>query len=374
MSGNIATQLDSRVSARRAGQRILAFGALAFLCVGGRWLASTHWRRSPVAGPPVIILPDTLDFGEAWETDAFAWHVDLQNVSDRLCIVRGVRASCTCVAVQAPLEFCMMPGERVRVGLKIDLRKIRTSDPADPRGIRVDLMANVFPPQDRDSGLGPVPEYRWLLEGTVRRPLKCEPFEATLGEELVRGRPGRVLEFHLRAVKPGIVALRLEKTPPGWTAQLFLTRSGKCEYVLRAMPTKLRPGAFEDHFAIRPITTTGQRLSTYDIRVAGVVAEPFELIPQCLDLGAWRVGETAWGTFSLVSRKRQPMRVLGAVCEDPWTKLAAVRSTDGRWLVTVHQPVKSHGPGSCSGTVEVQAANGARMSLPFEFRWYGKDR
>jgi hypothetical protein len=142
----------SRPGPKRRWLRLLAFLIALVPCLvaanrAGVWLSdrvsSDPADESVAVKAPLIIVPESSDFGTSWETDAFAWNVVFKNVSDGPVTLGDMRGACVCTKVVWEKDATLKPGEWVAVPLVIDLLQLRTYDPAELRSVEVQILAKV---------------------------------------------------------------------------------------------------------------------------------------------------------------------------------------------------------------------------------------
>jgi hypothetical protein len=319
---------------------------------------------TPEAGGPLLLAVESLDFGEAWESDAFRWEVVFRNVCDRRVVLRGIAGTCLCTQTQT-VEVSLEPAERAVVPFVVDLRQLRTYAPGDVRDVDVGIVAEVAPQGDR------AVQMHWTLKGRVRRKLHCDPLLIGLGEELLSGEPSRTLRFQIHPLIP-VAAVRVKRVPPEWSAELARDEKRPGDYVLSVVATKTRPGLCADEFELEAVALDGEVVARQRVRVEGRIVEPVAVLPSPLDLGIVPVGSPVRARFRVSTRNRMSLEVGEVVPEDPLARVIHVGPSGDGWQFEVERLVTEPGPGSSTGRVRYRTRPGEWGEIGFTIRWYVK--
>jgi hypothetical protein len=359
------------VSRRRRWPKLLAFSLLVVPCLiaanrAGVWVAefvsANHADQLvPANTPSVIVIPESLDFGSVWETDAFAWTVVFQNKGDNPVAISAVRGGCDCTKVAWEKEATLQPGERVTAPITVDLLQVRPYDWSPVRSAELVIYVTTKRIGGEPSTEG------WVLRGNIGRLLHCEPGQVSLGEDLIAGVPGSPLDFKIGLNGPSS-KVRLKKAPDEWSVELRQAETQPPSYILYAKPCKLKPGTFADRIQLEVVTGDGRVMPTQALKVEGRVTDGLEVYPRPLDFGSGAVGTTVRDSLWIRSRKGQRIPAVEAVPADPSVKVIAVHSEGKGWRIDLERLIDAPGPGECSGAIRVKPDANV---IPFFLRWYG---
>ena len=192
-----------------------------------------------------------------------------------------------------------------------------------------------------------------------------------MAESLIRGQPGRPVEFRIRPAVP-IRQLQLRTCPEGWTAEITETDRGKDRiYLLRAVPRKLAAGPFRDTFEVAATDIDARDLPVLRLNTEGRVTENVEVYPAVKDLGEILAGTSTRAVFTVSARNGDPVEVVGVEPADPLTKVIAIRPHGNTAQVEVERRIDEPGAGNASGTILVKSGPQTRQALQFKLQWYG---
>ncbi len=334
----------------------------------GTWVAqwASGMASEPDKGkakpPPIIALPESLDFGVQWETDALHWDLVFQNVSDAPAVLGPVRGACSCTTVTQTREIRLNPGDKTTVTVVVDLLGLRAYDPSEVRGVEIEILATAgFAGAEQ-------PMRHWNLRGGVRRLFNYEPMRFDLSEDLVSGETGRSLECRLTANGP-LGQLRLKRVPDGWAADLAEQEGASPpSYILRATPCKRKLGTFSDEFVLEAMTPDGRMRRVQSVMARGRVTDAIEVLPRPLDFGKVAVGATIRGSLWVRMRNGAATQGVEIVPEILPAKVVGVHKEATGWRIDLELTIDAPGSGLCKGVVRVMPCG---LQTEFVLRWYG---
>lgn len=108
----------------------LVIGALALLGVSALRIAGNRPTKeaSSTRVSDLVVAPERLDFGEAWEDSQFKWVLPILNAGSHEVEIQDFGSSCTCSAIE-PQSLVIPAGQAREVCLTLDL----TADPLKER-------------------------------------------------------------------------------------------------------------------------------------------------------------------------------------------------------------------------------------------------
>jgi hypothetical protein len=339
---------------------VALFGCI-LAAIGGRWLATSP-TKEVAEKPGLRINPNSLDFGEAWESDSLRWPVEFENTDKKpICIERFDIGGCDCVKVD--VERLMIPaGGRGTVTAVLDLTRHR---PAVISGEswpdRLPLRVECRESTGRKSQMG------WFIQGKVKALVTVEPGFIWFGDDLLRGTAGQPRQVLIRPLVP-LNDLLISSQPEGFECTLKRVSNG---YKLTATPTNRLPSGF---------ISRDLRLSVYDrhdkllpaqtITIFGTVTESVAALPRSTSFGPVRVGEIGAASITVGSRIALPFEVT-KIESPPGLLILEQGKQNDQWHVRIEQRLDGLGSQSVTMKIHVRLSSGETVNLPVTFTWCG---
>lgn len=246
-------------------------------------------------GRTALLTPDraAADFGEAWESQRFAWKLPLTNTTPETVRVLDISASCTCVSIE-PQAFTLPPGATRVVNLVLDLTPKPNEKPNATRTFAAEL-AIVTATQ----GLAPAPE-RVTVKGTVRPVLDVQPRDPSFGTRPDRVQPPLPTAFTV-VPAAALESLTAVCDSPGFTADVRPVPNGTAMTVTVTPTLPVAAGPFTVDVRLVPKPAGGGTLPERRVKVLGQIAPDVTADPPEVSVGARAVGESREETVSVAS-------------------------------------------------------------------------
>jgi hypothetical protein len=323
------------------GVAAFVIAAAAGALVAGRDRGDPSQSRTLSRQPRLAVDPNTLSFGEVWDSDRLTWTIRVTNPSDRAVKVSSWRTSCDCFQV-TPATATVEAGQTVAVSLVFDLtRQPAGSDPEAPRDVTFTLRPR-YEDEPTDDG------EEWRVTGRVRpyyRVLTGTQFGPR--SELTKANPAEAVG--LRYLLP-VKDVRLGSVSGGATGRVVPLADGREVRVEVTWPQGLGVGGHDQVITVLANSAEGEALPPVRLSCRLNVAEDAQLSAAKLALtpppdGGWVEDEVE--VYSLAGQKIESVRledglhpdVKTSVREDRFIRVQARRPT-GAAVATHTIPIR----------------------------------
>jgi hypothetical protein len=241
------------------------------------------------------IAPEFLDFGEAWEQDAFPWTVSMHNPTRRDIRISRFATSCDCTSID-PQSVTVPAGQSIDVRLTFDLSSPKSSDAQEsPRPFSVRLVPTVADPLPPLKG--------WTIEGQVRRAYFVEPPRIAFGDSLIAGQPYEP-QFAIVMTEIPLATLTAETDAPELArASLQPLSADSSTHELRVEPVDSVPVGFHRfHVLLNGVTARGEEIPTATLDILMRVVSDIQPVPGHAAFGSLGLRDSAEETVALSSR------------------------------------------------------------------------
>jgi hypothetical protein len=308
----------------------------------------------------VYAIPESLDFGEVWESEAFPWQVELENRASERVVIDELKGSCSCISTNTS-EISLNPGEHRQVDFIINLADNRPYDTNSSRDVRIQLSGRVSA-SDGSSLI-----HTWYLRGRVKRYLISDPTALAFGEIVVDGsgeqkRVGITSRIPLRS-------LRIAAAPPGWQVTATRVELPPGDFALTVTAVGTSPGVFRETVKVQGVSENGEFLPPLTLRCSGAFRTPVYALPQTQDLGVVSGSEVRTITFTLINDNASDCEIGRIVlAHDDASVLKKVQTPSG-WEVTFRQATTGKGAQTVEHVVFIQHRE-KEFPVHLRYTWY----
>lgn len=348
----------------RRGRVGLPLIVVAVASGAGFWLGVLRHTTNGNLG--LAARTSSLDFGEPWEQPGFPWTLVIDNPTEERVVIESLETTCGCTTPK-PNSLTIDAGSSADVRLSIDLSPRRPSEALSPE---TDFSVGVIPVfrqgEQRLSGKG------WTIRGRVHHALRPAERAMALGTAapLVAGGPRDPITMTATALRPlrGVRAL---------SASPFVSASVSPgprpdQFLIAVRPTaELPPGPLQCALELRPETDAGELLPALKIKIEGLALAPVAAIPDELDFGIQKLGETATAAIRLESLLRKPFEILTVAIHDKTAApLTAVEANEDATTLRMRKHFTSAGSFSAEVRVTIRMGDAALFELDIPVRAY----
>ena len=244
----------------------------------------------------LYVNPESLNFGEVWEDNRFAWVLPIENRSPTEVTIDRFYNSCVCTEILPP-SLVIPAGERKNIPLTIDLMTEKAYD-CPPQAIR-DFTVGIAAVVKRADGKEV--NQTWEIRGRVKTAIQFEEPAIDFGMHSVRSQPLRPKRITVRTFTPLdtlAVSGRLHYFPVRATRQ----EQDSSRFDLEIVPLPDLPAErYKFDISVVPILPGGRRLAAKNLPVFAWLVSDIQASPPEVVFGAVPVGEAAETTITLHS-------------------------------------------------------------------------
>ncbi len=257
-------------------------------------------------GPPagLLVAPDHLNFGEAWEQDLFVWVFPVENSLDQDVVIDSFSTSCSCTAVEPP-------SLTIPAGAKRDLRLV------------LNLVANTRKPSDSESApfdvtIRPIarcggtaqPPVSWNVRGRVRSVVSLDRSSVDLGRHSCLSQESIKQVICIKSF-PNLQKLLVDGDSPTLKVEVHPVESNPREFRLSISPAGTKVGSLDSRLHVTTVLMDGTRLTGKSLVVTGSIVEDIQVSPPEISFAAVKVGTQLEETITIYSLTQRVLKVTG---------------------------------------------------------------
>jgi hypothetical protein len=324
----------------------------------------SNFVSKPNLDTDLLVSPDRLDFGEAWEDSRFDWQIPIENSLNHEIVVVDFEQTCNCITIEP--RSLVIPAREIReLKLTLDLTAKRSKSPErEWRDFEVSISPRLL--GDPES----LRRAAWTIRGRVHTAVFFREPVLDLG---VRSEMLQPLHPVTASVSSFVPIKALEATCDAGPVEVHVKHlqelPQRFEVVLA--PSVLPVGAIDSRISVVPVLMDGTRSPPKALQVVGRILSDLRTSPPEITLGTRSIGERVEETltvYSLTDRRFQVVSVHGEN-EDSRVEKCDVERT-GNPVFLLKQRITQAGQYSGNITFEVQA-DGKRITIVSGVSYYG---